>query len=363
MNILLSARSGHDKTEGIHYYRVLRRLGHEVFWVKDTKYFNVPGRHLKPEPGLALDTSLPAILSMIASKVDLFLYIEPQGIIPPGIEHADFNTACVLCDVHRDLASRQGWARFFDHVFIYHRNYLEAFREHPEGHVYWLPYACDLEFCKPLGVPRDLDIAFIGQSIPGSGRARILSELSRRYKINEPRYYLQEEISLVYSRAQIVLNLPLGDDLNFRTFEAMSCGAMLLTRRIANGQEVLFQEGVHFEAFSDEKELFDKIDYYLAHPQEREAIAAAGLAEVRQHHRLEQRIERLLEIVKKNPDKAAPIRRMTPAQIDLQYAWLYESWREIAPGLNLVRTARRAGRGWLPLLVPAARTFLRLALR
>jgi len=256
------------------------------------------------------------------------------------------------------LKARQNQALFFDHVFLYHRNYLRYFSNHPNGHVHWQPYACDLELFHPQECERDLDVAFVGQ-LGLQSRKNIISRLSQRYKMNEPRYYLQQEIASIYGRAKIVLNMPLKDDLNFRTFEAMSCGAMLLTRRVNNGQELLFKEDIHYAAFSDEKELFDKIAYYLTHPDERMVIAAAGLAEIQRHHRLEQRIGELLSIIQNKPERAAPIRQMSLSKVDRQYAWLYEYWRMVEPGLILAREARCAGRAWLALLIPALRSFLR----
>jgi len=203
----------------------------------------------------------------------------------------------------------------------------------------------------------------VGQLHPFQERVNLIRRLSERYKMNEPRLYLQKEIPGVYSRAKIVLNLPLSDDLNFRTFEAMSCGALLLTRRVNNGQEVLFKEGKHFAAFGDEQELFDKVTYYLSHPEERDAIAVAGLAEVLLHHRLELRLEELLSKVKESPERSAPIRGMSPSGVDSEYAWLYEYWRMAEPGLRLAREARQEGRAWLSLLPPAIRTVLRTLLR
>jgi len=257
---------------------------------------------------------------------------------------------------------RLGLARFFDHVFLYQVNYLQCFTEHSSGHVHWHPYACDVEFFYPLKIDRDLDVAFIGHGRTEE-RRRILSTLEQSYKINEQRYYWQKEIPQIYSRAKIVLNLPAADDLNFRTFEAMSCGAMLLTRRIDNGQELLFQEGTHYAAFADENELFAKVDYYLAHPEEREAIAAAGLKEVQARHRMEQRIEELLERVTKKPDLVAPLRHMTARQVDLQYAWLYEKWRLADAGLKLTREVWNARRPFLGVLLPAIRSSLRILFR
>ena len=277
------------------------------------------------------------------------------------MEKAPFPTACLLCDTHCDLDLRLRLARFFDHVFLYQRNYLQFFTEHPPDHVHWHPYACDLEFFHPLKVERDLDVALIGQVTPE--RRRILSTLAQSYRINEQHYYWQKEISGVYSRAKIVLNLPNADDLNFRTFEALSCGALLLTRRIENGQELLFQEGEHYAAYGDEPELFAKVAYYLSHEKERAAMAAAGLEEVRQRHRLEQRIPEILDRIIKKPEAVAPIRRMSPSQVDLTYAKLYEQWRLADSGLKLAREARNGGRPLLPVLLPALRSVLRVLLR
>ncbi len=364
MNILFSSLSGQDQTQSIEYLRVLQRLGHHVFSLPVPTYKDEPRPRFWVEPGYAYEVTLDSLARQAQLEPDILLYIEPRGLIPRGIERASIPTVCILCDTHQWLEARRNLARFFDHVFLYHRNYLRYFDEHPAGHVHWHPYACDLQVFRPMGLERDLDVAFVGQPMPkATRRAPVLRELAKHYKVNEQRYYLREEISGVYARAKIVLNLPIRDDLNFRTFEAMSCGAMLLTRRVSNGQEVLFEEGRQYAAYADESELFEKVDYYLAHPAEREAIAAAGLAEVQQRHRLDQRIEELLKLVKEKPEQVAPVRRMSSRQIDRQYAWLYEYWKTADPLLHLVQEARRAGRPWLPLVPPAFRCVLRLMLR
>lgn len=60
-----------------------------------------------------------------------------------------------------------------------------------------------------------------------------------------------------------------------RTFEIPACGAFMLAERTADHQR-LFTEGVEAEFFGDEVELADKIRFYLANPQARMRIAAAG---------------------------------------------------------------------------------------
>jgi len=138
---------------------------------------------------------------------------------------------------------------------------------------------------------------------------------------------------------------------------------MLLTRRIANGQEILFEEGRHYAAFSSEAELEEKICFYLEHEDERAAIAQAGLREVRTKHTLRLRLEQLLRTIRDAPQRVAPIRKMSRSQVDRCYAELYEQWMDVSAGLQLVREAKRNGRPWRGLTVPVLRSALRGVLR
>lgn len=335
MKILLSYPNESDKGEGVHFERVLRRLGHDVRVLNvavSGKNYGAPGWVVRGYPP---EVTMEDLLREQGGG-DLFLYIEPFALIPQGMESSPIPTACVISDVHRNLKPRIELARFFDRVFLYQRNYLSSFREHGEGAVFWLPYACDTEVFRDLGTPRDLDVAFIGQRHgPGESRNALLSRISSRWKVSEDRYYLQKEIPEVYSRSKIVLNLPVARDLNFRFFEALSCGALLLTERERNGQEELFQEGVHYVAYGNEQELLEKVEFYLEHDAERERIAKAGWEEVRKKHRLDQRVEFLIEKTVSGPAKCAPIRTLPPRDRIRLYARLYERGRQIETLLRM----------------------------
>jgi glycosyltransferase involved in cell wall biosynthesis len=335
MKVLLSYASHFDKGEGVHYGRVLRRLGHEVFELNVGASANDWGEPGRTVSGFAAEVTIDELIQLFG-PLDLFLYIEPLGLIPRGLEKSAVPTACVICDTHRNLEARRVLARLFDHVFLYQRNYLRAFEEHPPGALHWLPYACDTDVFRDLDLERDLDIGFVGQLFEkGSERRKVLDHLVSRYRVNESRKYLQEEIPSIYSRSKIVVNLPVGDDLNFRFFEALSCGAMLLTRRMSNGQELLFREGEHYAAFADQAELFDKVEYYLAHGEERQRIAALGAAEVRSKHTLDIRVADLLNKVRAGPINSAPVRRMGSRGIVRTYSSVLERMGRIESILRL----------------------------
>jgi len=78
-----------------------------------------------------------------------------------------------------------------------------------------------------------------------------------------------------------------------RPFETMACGTFLLTYQTADNP---FRDGVHCRIYDPAKprELADLIRYYVAHEDEREAIAQAGCEEIWKNYSVR---DRLAEIV------------------------------------------------------------------
>lgn len=65
------------------------------------------------------------------------------------------------------------------------------------------------------------------------------------------------------------------DETSTRTYEIPACGGFMLHERTPEALR-LFEEGKEMAAYGSVEELAQKIDYYLAHPEERQAIAQAG---------------------------------------------------------------------------------------
>jgi spore maturation protein CgeB len=66
-----------------------------------------------------------------------------------------------------------------------------------------------------------------------------------------------------------------GDETTTRSFEIPACGGFMLHERTPEVLEQ-YEEGREVACFGSVEELAEKIDYYLAHPEERQAIARAG---------------------------------------------------------------------------------------
>jgi glycosyltransferase involved in cell wall biosynthesis len=87
-----------------------------------------------------------------------------------------------------------------------------------------------------------------------------------------------------------------------RPFETMACGTFLLTYRT---EDCPFQDGEHCVMYDPDhpEKLAELIRYYLAHDDEREAIAQAGHAAILRNYSLTDRLQEILAIVAGAPSQ------------------------------------------------------------
>jgi spore maturation protein CgeB len=86
---------------------------------------------------------------------------------------------------------------------------------------------------------------------------------------------------------------PDGDFVNPRTFEIAACGGFQLVDR-RSGLADFFRIGEEVACFEDLEELRGKIAHYLAHPEEREAVAERGRLRALRDHTYERRMETMI---------------------------------------------------------------------
>jgi glycosyltransferase involved in cell wall biosynthesis len=195
-------------------------------------------------------------------------------------------TAVWLIDSHVIEPRHRKILRCYTHVFVAIKRYAELFaRFHPS--VRWLPLCNTKPFLAPGENPKQWDVGFVGNEFPGHHeRTRILDMLEKR--LGPGRLFRGTRQGREYERtlqaSRIVFNKSVGGiDTNYRIYEAMATGAFVLTDRTPDAS-LLFREGEHLAFYDDEASLLAKMDYYLAHEAEREAIAARGREEVLSKH-------------------------------------------------------------------------------
>jgi glycosyltransferase involved in cell wall biosynthesis len=246
--------------------------------------------------------------------------------------------------------------RLFDVVFSTGRNAVPIIEGAGVRQVEWLPFGFDTTLENDPDAEKAFDVGFVGSlDLPATRDERrvLLSALERRFRINDYRTpVFGDGMMDVYNRSKIVVNIPVPGGFNMRTFEAMASGALLLTKAVGNGQEVLFKEGVHLATYRDEADLLGKVDYYLRNESERRDIAFAGRTEVLSKHTYAHRAARVLEIM----SNAARCRSTDPAVAAAAYAAYYSHIgradlmaelafaRRVPPGLRISLLARACKR-------------------
>ena len=148
-----------------------------------------------------------------------------------------------------------------------------------------LHLACDPALISPVMRP------YVRPAVFGMDMHRAL----RRGKIV---FDVSGSVGLRRPDGSYALDLAQGDTGTMRLFEATGGGSMMLYNDMP-GLARIFEPGKEVVAYGDEADLVGKILYYLSHPEEREAIAAAGKARCLGEWNMKNRARDFLEIVRR----------------------------------------------------------------
>ncbi len=125
-----------------------------------------------------------------------------------------------------------------------------------------------------------------------------LSQLNDKVIIHPGAKY-DYEVSKIYNKSRINLNITLHSietGACQRVFDVMGAGGFLISNYQKELTE-LFEEDNEIVLFRNEKELLEKINYYLNHEDERKLIAMRGQRKVLRMHDFSNGLERVLQCV------------------------------------------------------------------
>ena len=112
----------------------------------------------------------------------------------------------------------------------------------------------------------------------------------------EVEYY--KEMPLVFKQSRINLNISLRgikSGIPLRAYDIMGAGGFLLSNFQADFLEY-FIPGEDFVYYESKEDLLKKVDYYLAHEEERKAIARNGYDRVSAGHTYRHRVREMLDL-------------------------------------------------------------------
>lgn len=152
----------------------------------------------------------------------------------------------------------QPWTNYYriseacDIVLHATQPYVETYERHvPGAKHYWFPNAIDDRFFNVNEEhERSINIVFIGGK--GPSREKIIDRM-----VNEAGMFYGYGITgkdyvSALQHAKIGFNKNLSDDMNYRTFESLGCGACLLTERNWNLEKLGFVDGTNCVLYESE---------------------------------------------------------------------------------------------------------------
>ena len=174
----------------------------------------------------------PTTASDARGAHDASIWVESGIEWVPGPEELSPGIAsCWIIDTHRGMGWRSRLATAFDFAFVAQEDAVQAIRARGVS-VEWLPLAAPTELAAPGPdlADRPYDFAFVGQRWPGSFRAAVVDLLKQHHSMAPVEGFVPPERMMdVYRSARAVVNVPLANDLNMRTFEAAAARSLLLT--------------------------------------------------------------------------------------------------------------------------------------
>lgn len=267
-----------EYTTGIYYEEVFRRkaVDFKHFWVKDTQRI-LPGEY------------------------DLYLRVDDGEYnydIPEVLEPKAF----WVSETHLEGPFKRLKQQLPHYDFVFSGIKEEADRLSSLGiKTTWVPGACEPSIHKRLDLEEGYDVGFVGND-GGIPRKFILQEIRERYPESFIGRADHNQISRIYSSSRIGFSYSIRQEtLTFRSFEIMSCGAMLLVNALKQGDTTIedlgFTDRKHLVIYNHPGEIFDLIEYYLRRDAERKKIAQAGHELAVSQHTYEHRIRQMFEVI------------------------------------------------------------------
>ena len=266
-------------TVGVYFERALKMLGHEVrhFWPKDIE-------EIKPEYDFYF-------------RVDdgHYDYCIPERLKPRVYFASDTHLKKAFKKIKRHILNGA-----YELVFCPMLKEIETLKKKSPVKIVWMNFACDPEIHKRLHIERNHDIGFVGND-GGVPRKFYLQEIRERYPdsfIGKADY---RDISSIYSASKIGFSFAIrGECFTMRNYEIMSCGAMLLMKRLRDdsAERMGFVDKRHLVIFDGPEDLFDLIDHYLKNEDERKEIAENGYKFITEGHTYKHRLAEMVDIIK-----------------------------------------------------------------
>jgi spore maturation protein CgeB len=138
-------------------------------------------------------------------------------------------------------------------------------------------------------VDKTIDVGFCGSY---ANREQLLEHLKREHDLHLDIFVIGDAMVEAINSYKCHFNLNIANDINYRSFETIGCGTILLTNYNPQYEELGFEDGVNCLMYKDEDSLTEYIT--MVKYKDMTDIAKAGL-EFAKKHTYDERVKSLLE--------------------------------------------------------------------
>lgn len=298
MSKCLLLYSKDEYTTATHIENYLKTSKHQVITAGVTKpgLANVSQDRINTPPEFVITD----VLKVMPIQPDIVISV--QGFynqVIHGIDLLNIPTVYYGIDTHTQSK---------DHIFSEAKKYKNVYFAQVKGCVdylketgkqsKWLPCCAEPLIHKELVCDNEYDFAFVGGvdlvDAHKPRREALKKLIAEGYQVwvgNAYGFFMSQ----IYSKAKVVFNYSMNDDINMRLFEGMACNRAVLTNKLSteSGINDLFNDGEHLVSFTDDT-LLSKAKKLISDDNYRETIANNGYKEVISKHTYKQRTEDMI---------------------------------------------------------------------
>ncbi len=278
---------------------------------------------LHPKPGIH---DLPRLLEEHRFEPDVVIQQETLGprVLLKGLEMVSGLKVFWSIDTHLNAFWQMEYVRLFDLACSTQRNWSDYLQKQTNVPVFWLPW-----FGRRLPWKgwnqRQRAVCFVGRVTEHRpSRKRFVDFLRREFQMELVQDVSFQQMLEVYREARLAPNESIFGEINFRLFEAASCGCLVLNPSGIPGLEETFLPDREIGVFSHALELKSKINHYSRNHYLAEQMAKAAWARVQEDHLAIHRAEKLLQAATQSSSRSSTL----PESPALPWALtLYRLWQ------------------------------------
>lgn len=171
---------------------------------------------------------------------------------------------------------------------------LQATKDFVDENSVWFPNCYDSGLIRPCS-KKTIFLGFCGSIL---NRKSVLDFLTNEWGLKQDIWLLGEDMVRAVSSYSVHFNMNLANDINYRSFETIGCGTVLLTNYNPQYEELGFVDMENCLMYTSVDDICEKLDIVASDPRVLSSICKEGL-KLSREHTYDARAKKLIEIYEK----------------------------------------------------------------